>query len=367
MVSLSVFGSIQELEKRLMLFRARREEIERLLAEPSVLSNPNQTQSLSKEYKDIAAMLQAFEAYKATEKELLDIKSLRATTEDDEMRDLVEQELQRLEKQREDLRHSVIYCLVPKDPLWENTCIVEIRAAAGGEESAMFAADLFRMYTKYIEKKKLRYEVLSSRPSDLQGLKEIIFSVDGESPFRYFRFESGVHRVQRVPLTEASNRLHTSTVTVAVLPEPTEIELKIDPQDLKTDVFRAGGHGGQHVNVTDSAVRITHIPTGVVVSCQDERSQLKNKIRAMKILRARILEIKKEQEQKKMGDTRRNQIGSGDRAEKIRTYNYPQNRVTDHRIALSVHNLPKILEGELDYIIHPLEEAEIAKSLEQTK
>lgn len=364
MEQLKIFSSIEELEKRLRPFRDRRDAIEKLLADSKVLSDPAQTQALSKEYKDIASMLQSFEVYKATQKDLKETKDLRATADDDEIKEMADREIEQLDQRLEELRYAILYCLVPKDPLWESACIVEIRAAAGGEESAIFAADLFRMYTKYIEKKKLRYELLSSRPSDLEGFKEIIFSVEGESAFRYFRFESGVHRVQRVPLTEASGRLHTSTVTVAVLPEPTEIELKIDPQDLKIDVFRAGGHGGQHVNVTDSAVRITHIPTGVVVSCQDERSQLKNKIRAMKILRARILEIKKAQEQKKMGDQRRSQIGTGDRAEKIRTYNYPQNRITDHRITLSVHNLPEILEGELDYIMHPLETAEIAKSLE---
>jgi peptide chain release factor 1 len=261
---------------------------------------------------------------------------------------------------------DLIYYLVPKDPQWEGNCIVEIRAAAGGEESAIFAADLFRMYTKYTENKKLKVEVLSSRTSDLSGLKEIIFSVEGDNAFRYFRFESGVHRVQRVPVTEASGRLHTSTATIAVLPEPTEIDLKIDPQDLKIDVFRAGGHGGQHVNVTDSAVRITHIPTGVVVSCQDERSQLKNKVRAMKILRARILEIKTAEKHKRLGDQRRSQIGTGERSEKIRTYNYPQNCVTDHRISFSVHNLAEILEGELDLVIQHLETAEIAESLKTT-
>ena len=357
-----IFNSIEELEKRLVPFIGRRGEIEKMLADPKILSDSSQTQSLSKEYKDITAMIQAFEAYKATEKAIRETKELK-NTEDDELREIAEHELAQLEKQREELQRSILYYLVPKDPSWESACIVEIRAAAGGEESAIFAADLFRMYTKYIEKKKLKYEVLSSRPSDLSGLKEIIFSVEGNSTFRYFRFESGVHRVQRVPVTEASGRLHTSTVTVAVLPEPTEIELKIDPQDLKIDVFRAGGHGGQHVNVTDSAVRITHIPTGVIVSCQDERSQLKNKVRAMKILRARILEIKKAKEQKKLGDQRRSQIGTGDRAEKIRTYNYPQNRITDHRISLSVHNLSEIIGGDLDSIIYPLEIAEIAEAL----
>jgi peptide chain release factor 1 len=361
-MELTVFNSVEELEKRLKPFFARKNEIETMLADPKVLSDSNQTQSLSKEYKDITATIQAFEAYTANERSIQDTKELTAS-DDGEIKEMAEHELVKLQKQREELQRSIIYYLVPKDPSWESTCIVEIRAAAGGEESAIFAADLFRMYTKYIENKKLKYEVLSLRPSDLSGYKEVIFSVEGTSAFRYFRFESGVHRVQRVPVTEASGRLHTSTITVAVLPEPTEIELKIDPQDLKIDVFRAGGHGGQHVNVTDSAVRITHIPTGVVVSCQDERSQLKNKVRAMKILRARILEIKKAEEQKKMGDQRRSQIGTGERSEKIRTYNYPQNRVTDHRISFSVHNLPEIMEGHLDLIIYPLEMAEIAESL----
>jgi len=363
MEQLTIFDSIAELEKRLKPYVARRQEIELLLSDPKVLADSSQTQGLSKEYKDITTMLQMIEEYKQIDKDIRETKELKTAAEEDEIKEMAEKELERLEKRNRELQYSILYFLVPKDPAWKSNCIIEIRAAAGGEESAIFAADLFRMYTKYIEKKKLRYEILSSRPSDLSGLKEIIFSVEGDSAFRYYRFESGVHRVQRVPVTEASGRLHTSTVTVAVLPEPTEIELKIDPQDLKVDVFRAGGHGGQHVNVTDSAVRITHIPTGVVVSCQDERSQLKNKVRAMKILRARILKIKRAEEQKKLGDQRRSQIGSGDRAEKIRTYNFPQNRVTDHRIGLSIHNLIEILEGNLDFVTQPLEAAEITEAL----
>jgi len=362
-MNLAVFNSLEDLEKRLKPFVARKNEIETMLADPKILTDSIQTQSLSKEYKDITTVLQMREEYRQIERDIRETRELKASAEEDEIKEMAEKELAKLEIRHQDLQYSILYFLVPKDPAWESSCIVEIRAAAGGEESAIFAADLYRMYTKYIEKKKLKHEVLSARPSDLGGLKEMIFSVEGESTFRYFRFESGVHRVQRVPVTEASGRLHTSTVTVAVLPEPTEIELKIDPQDLKVDVFRAGGHGGQHVNVTDSAVRISHIPTGVVVSCQDERSQLKNKVRAMKILRARILEIKKAEEQKNLSDQRRSQIGTGDRSEKIRTYNYPQNRVTDHRIGLSVHNLAEILEGALDSIIHPLEAAEIAEAL----
>jgi peptide chain release factor 1 len=362
-MELTIFNSVEELEKRLKPFYGRKHEIEAMLADPKVLTNSNQTQILSKEYKDISAVLQMLEEYKRLEKDIQETKELKSSSKEGEIKDLAEKELVKLETRQQELQYSILYFLVPKDPAWGGSCLVEIRAAAGGEESAIFAADLFRMYTKYIEKKRLNYEVLLSRPSDLSGLKEIIFSVEGADAFRYFRFESGVHRVQRVPVTEASGRLHTSTVTVAVLPEPTEIELKIDPQELKIDVFRAGGHGGQHVNVTDSAVRITHIPTGVIVSCQDERSQLKNKNKAMKILRARILEIKKEEEQKKLGDQRRSQIGTGDRSEKIRTYNYPQNRVTDHRIGLSLYNLAEILEGGLDSIFYPLEVAEITEAL----
>lgn len=358
--------SFAELEKRLEPFLKRKQHIEKLLADPKVLANAEQTSALSKEYKDITTVLQMLAEYKQNEKELRDIEELKSAP-DNEIREMAEKEWSKLQSRQQHLRNSILYFLLPKDPLLEGDCIVEIRAAAGGEESAIFAADLFRMYTKYIEKKKLKLEVLSSRFSDLNGIKEIIFSVEGTDAYRYFRFESGVHRVQRIPITEASGRIHTSTVTVAVLPEPKEIELKIDPQDLKIEVFRAGGHGGQHVNVTDSAVRITHIPTGLVVSCQDERSQLQNKQRAMKILRARLLEFKRAEEEKKLGEKRRSQIGTGDRAEKIRTYNFPQNRVTDHRIGLSIYNLNEILDGNLDLVFEALESAEIAQNLADTE
>ncbi|MCX8015554.1 MAG: peptide chain release factor 1 [candidate division WOR-3 bacterium] len=356
--------SFKELENRLRPFVSRKQQIEQLLADPKVLADGDKASALSKEYKDIATVLQMLDEYKQVEKELQDIEELKSASED-EIREMAARELLRLQHRQQQLLNSILYFLLPKDPLWQGDCIVEIRAAAGGEESAIFAADLFRMYTKYIEKRKLSLEVLSSRFSDLNGIKEIIFSVEGPEAYRYFRFESGVHRVQRIPITEASGRIHTSTVTVAVLPEPKEIEFKIDPKDLKIDVFRAGGHGGQHVNVTDSAVRITHIPTGIVVSCQDERSQLQNKQRAMKILRARLLEAKRAEEEKKLGEKRRSQIGTGDRAEKIRTYNFPQNRVTDHRIGLSLYNLNDILDGNLDVVFEALETAEIAKAISE--
>ncbi len=367
MGSVVEFDLLEEIGKRLPSILKRKEELENLLINPEILTDANKTLELTKEYKEITELLQSFDAYKATKQELTNTQELLRTSSDEELRELAEKEIARLQKRIVDLEHNILYQLMPKRAEWQGNCIVEIRAAAGGEESALFALDLFRMYTKYIEKKRLNYEILSSRPSDLSGFKEIIFAVEGNEAFRYFRFESGVHRVQRVPVTEASGRLHTSTVTVAVLPEPTEIELKIDPQELKIEVFRASGHGGQHVNVTDSAVRITHIPTGIVVSCQDERSQIKNRAKAMKILRARILEAKKKEEEEKIGAQRRSQIGTGDRAEKIRTYNFPQNRVTDHRIGLTVYNLDEIMEGELDYIIEPLEMAEILKFFEIKK
>jgi peptide chain release factor 1 len=250
--------------------------------------------------------------------------------------------------------------LRPRSPDWDKDCIVEVRAAAGGEEAALFAGDLFRMYSRYAENHGLKIEVMDSRPSELKGFKEVVFAVEGDEPYRYFRFESGVHRVQRVPETEASGRIHTSTVTVAVLPEPEEIEIGINPDELRVDVYRAGGHGGQGVNKTESAVRITHVPTGLVAQCQDERSQQRNKAKAMKVLAARLLEARRSADQSKTTATRRKQIGSGDRSEKIRTYNFPQNRLTDHRIGISVHNLDSVIEGELDPLFLALEKAEAA-------
>jgi peptide chain release factor 1 len=279
-------------------------------------------------------------------------------TEDAEMRELAQKELADLNQRLEKLGVALEGALRPRSPDWDKGCIVEIRAAAGGEEAALFAGSLFRMYSRYAETHGLKIEVIDSRPSELKGFKEVVFAVEGDEPYRRFRFESGVHRVQRVPETEASGRIHTSTVTVAVLPEPEEVDIKINPDDLRVDVYRAGGHGGQGVNKTESAVRITHIPTGLVAQCQDERSQQRNKAKAMKVLAARLFEARSLQGQSKTTATRRKQIGSGDRSEKIRTYNFPQNRLTDHRIGLSVHNLDSVIEGELDSLFTALEKAE---------
>ncbi|MFO7650251.1 MAG: peptide chain release factor 1, partial [bacterium] len=277
---------------------------------------------------------------------------------DPEMRELAGVELARLQPELEKLAGELESDLRPRSPDWDKGCIIEVRAAAGGEESALFAGDLFRMYSRYAENHGLKIEVLDSRPSDLKGFREITFEVAGEEPYRRFRFESGVHRVQRIPETEASGRIHTSTVTVAVLPEAEELDIKINPEELRVDVFRAGGHGGQGVNKTESAVRVTHIPTGLVAQCQDERSQQRNKAKAMKVLAARLLEAKRTQDESKASATRRKQVGTGERSEKIRTYNFPQNRVTDHRIGFSAHNLDHIIEGDIDALLNALEQAE---------
>ena len=346
-----------------MIERAR--ELEAQLNDPKIIAHPNQVQKLTREYRRASTLISRLDQYEQVEGEISDTKQMLEETDDQEMCDLIELELNELEDRLNQLEAELQHALVPRSPDWEKGCIVEVRAAAGGEESALFAGDLFRMYSHNAERHGLKVEVMSSRPSELKGFREITFAVEGAEPYRRFRFESGVHRVQRVPETEASGRIHTSTVTVAVLPEPEEVELKIDPGDLRVDVFRAGGHGGQHVNVTDSAVRITHIPSGIVVQCQDERSQGRNKAKAMKVLAARLLEAKRQEEQSKTVEARRNQIGSGDRSEKIRTYNFPQNRLTDHRINFSLHSLDRVLEGNMDNLFAALEKAEAEKAGDQ--
>ncbi len=348
----------EEFRKRFRPVQERAKQLESQLGDPRLTQDPSRLQELTREYRRLTAILFRLTEYKQVEREIHDTESLIHDTGDAEMHELIEKELDELNQRLARLKAELNHALVPRSPDWDKSCIIEIKGAAGGEEAALFAGDLFRMYSKYAERRGLKLDVMNSRPSELKGFREIAFAVEGKEPYRLFRFESGVHRVQRVPETETSGRTHTSTVTVAVLPEPEEVELKIDPNDLRIDVYRASGHGGQHVNVTDSAVRITHIPTGIVVTCQDERSQGRNKAKAMKVLGARLLDAKRKEKTSRTAQTRRRQVGTGERSEKIRTYNFPQNRVTDHRIGLSIHSLDTILEGDLDRLFEALEKAE---------
>ncbi|OYD16133.1 peptide chain release factor 1 [candidate division WOR-3 bacterium JGI_Cruoil_03_51_56] len=350
--------SAEGFKRRLGPIIERARELETRLGDPNLTQDPAQLKQLTRDYRRATALLTRLSEYEQIEKETRDTEAMLHETDDAEMHELTRIELTKLNKKLARLEAELKTALLPRSPDWDKNCIIEIRPAAGGEESALFTGNLFRMYSKFAERHHLKLEVMNSRPSELKGFKEMTFAVEGPEPYRFFRFESGVHRVQRVPETEASGRIHTSTVTVAVLPEPEEVELKIDSDDLRIDVFHSSGHGGQHVNVTDSAVRITHIPTGIVVTCQDERSQGRNKARAMKVLRARLLEAKRKEEHSRTAQTRRKQIGAGDRSEKIRTYNFPQNRVTDHRIGLSVYSLDTILGGNLDLVFDKLEQAE---------
>lgn len=335
---------------------SRLKKLSTLLASPDIIKNQTEYIRVSKEYK---LLQQIVHLYTEEDRIIREIEELRTMpTDDEEFRHMAETEIETLEKNLTEITSRIDMLSNPDYEEYQKNCIVEIRAGAGGDEATIFSADLFRMYTKFIEKKGLVYEVLSSHPSDIGGYKEIIFLVKGENAYRYFHFEKGVHRVQRIPVTETGGRIHTSTVTVAVLPEVEETQFDINQNDLKVDTFRAGGHGGQNVNKVSSAVRITHLPSGMVVSCQDERSQHKNRMRAMKILRARLAAIEREKQQSAIEQERRQQVGSGERSEKIRTYNYPQNRLTDHRTGLTLYNLDHILEGELDDVLENLDEHE---------
>jgi peptide chain release factor 1 len=335
----------------------RLKELGAMLSNPDIVKNPRKYAELSREYKKLEQLSQLYQEQEQITKEIPEIQNM-LDGNDDELKEVASEELSNLHKKLEDIETKISELTDPAYEEYKKNCIVEIRAGTGGDEASLFAANLFRLYTKYIERHDLRSEILSSHSSDIGGYKEIIFLVSGENAYRIFRFEKGVHRVQRVPVTETGGRIHTSTVTVAVLPEIEETQFEINPNDLKIDTFRAGGHGGQNVNKVSSAVRITHIPTGMVVSCQDERSQHKNRMRAMKILRARLASIEQDKKQQEIVSERRQQVGTGERSEKIRTYNYPQNRVTDHRIGLSLYSLDMVMEGSLEQLLEALEDHE---------
>jgi peptide chain release factor 1 len=333
---------------RLQKLEQRYEELEHLLADYSVIADTRRYNKLAKELSDLKNPVSLFRQHKKLLKEITDLEAMLEEKHDSELLSIAQKELADLKNKKDELEIKLKVVLKGEDKDTDKDIIVEIRQGTGGLEAALFAADLFRMYSKYAAAKGWKVETMSSHPTDVGGFKEIIFSVQGRDAYRRLKFESGVHRVQRVPLTEAQGRIHTSTATVVVMIEPKEVELEINPNDLKIETYRASSAGGQHMQKTDSAVRITHIPTLTVVSCQDERSQLKNKNKAMRILRARLLDAKQQEETKKITEERRAQIGSGDRSEKIRTYNFPDRRVTDHRINFTSYQLESILEGNLD-------------------
>ena len=341
----------------------RYEELSKALSQKEVISNTELYKKYSKEFKELGDIVELYRKLKTVNKELEEAEDL-AKSDDPEMKELAKQELDDLSNEKEKILSEIKKLLVPKDPMEGRNIIMEIRAGVGGDEAALFAHDLFKMYFNYAEKKGWKVEIMDSHPTDIGGLKEIVFSVSGKDVYKYLKYESGVHRVQRVPETEASGRIHTSTATVAVLPEAEEVDVKINPDDLRIDIYHSSGHGGQNVQKVATAIRIIHKPTGIMVTCQDERSQLQNKIKAMRILRARLYDLYQKQSEEKIVSQRRAQIGRGNRNERIRTYNFPQGRVTDHRINLSLYNLEEILEGNLDELINALIEAEQKERLE---
>ncbi len=351
--------------EKLERIEQRYEELNRLMATPEMATDPDKIRQLAQEQAEIQDLVATFRAYRDVDQELEATWEMLEENLSNEMRALVEEEIERLSAERDRLWQELRKLLIPKDPRDKKNVIMEIRAGTGGEEAALFAADLFRMYQRYAEKHGWKTEVISANPTGIGGFKEIIFEVKGRGAFSRLKYESGVHRVQRVPETEASGRIHTSTATVAVLPEMDDIEVKIDPNDLRIDVFRSSGPGGQSVNTTDSAVRVTHLPTGLVVSCQDEKSQHQNRAKALQVLRARLYQIEEEKRLAELGAQRRSQVGTGERAEKIRTYNFPQNRVTDHRIGLTLYQLEGVLDGEIDEFIDELIAQEQAEKLQE--
>ena len=341
--------------------RERLLEIEKAISEPNLYDNPKRAQELLRENTRLKQTVATWDAFEKTAREYSENLEMAKGT--DELAEMAQAELPELEKRTKQLEREVQVTLLPPDPNEDRDAIMEIRAGTGGDEAAIFAADLYRMYLRYAETAGLTIESIESSPSVLGGYREIIFKVSGENVFRKLRYESGVHRVQRVPATEAQGRIHTSAATVAVLPEAEEVDIKIDEKDLRIDVFRASGPGGQSVNTTDSAVQIMHIPTGTIVRCQDGRSQLKNKEKAMVVLRSRLLERKQREEAEKHAAARKSQVGGGDRSEKIRTYNYPQNRVTDHRIEMTLYNLDRFMEGEVQQMFDALAQADLDERL----
>jgi peptide chain release factor 1 len=351
--------------QRLQNMAGRYQELEDQLVDAEVIRNQELYQKLRKEHADLAPLIQTFRRLQQTQQELADSQSLLKDETDEEFKELAREDIQVLKDQAAALEEELRFLLLPTDPYDEKNVILEIRAGTGGEEAGLFAADLFRMYTRLAERKGWKLEILSHSTTGIGGLKEIVASISGNRVYSQLKFESGVHRVQRVPVTESQGRIHTSAVTVAVLPEAEEVDVHISPEELRIDVYRSSGPGGQSVNTTDSAVRVTHLPTGLVVTCQDEKSQHKNKAKALKVLRSRLFDLKQHEQQQQIAQERKSQVGTGDRSERIRTYNFPQSRITDHRIGLTLYKLEAVLDGDLDELLQGLSAHYRAQALEQ--
>ena len=353
-----LFDKLRQIEER-------SQEIARRLADPAIFSQQAEYARLRKEHADSQEIVEHFGEYRDVLRKISEARHILAEGGDRELHELAQAEIDELSTRQTTLEADLTRLLVPRDPNDDKNVFVEIRAGAGGDEAALFAADLARMYTKYAERQRWKVELMDSNPTGVGGLKEVILFVQGRGAWSRLKFERGVHRVQRVPATESAGRTHTSTVTVAVLPEAEDVEVKVDEKDIRVDVYRSSGPGGQGVNTTDSAVRITHIPTGLVVTCQDERSQIKNRAKALRVLKARLLERAQTEQQAAIAADRRSQVGTGERSERIRTYNFAQNRVTDHRVGLTLHRLPEVLEGDIDELIEALAAAEQTERLQK--
>lgn len=351
-----MFAKLEEVERRY-------EELTAQMADPAVLSDPQQYQKLARARADLEEIVAKYREYRSVEREIEGVRELLEDGTDPEIKEMASEELRRLQDEKERVERELRALLLPRDPMDSKDVIMEIRAGTGGEEAALFAGDLYRMYTRYAERNGWKTELLSSNPTGIGGFKEVIFSVQGRGAYSKLKYESGTHRVQRVPVTESAGRIHTSAATVAVMPEVDEVEIEIDPDDLKIETFRASSAGGQHMQKNETAVRITHIPTGTVVACQDERSQTQNREKAMRMLRAILYEKKKQEQEAQQRELRRSQIRSGDRSEKIRTYNFPQGRVTDHRIGLTLYKLDAVLDGDIEEFIQALAAADQAERL----
>ena len=350
---------------KLAFIENKYDELSVKISDPSIMANQNEWRKLCKEHAELEIIVNAYRNYKQVTEDLEANKEMLAEENDKEMREMLQEEISDLTAREEELEREIQILLLPKDPNDDKNVFVEIRGGAGGDEAALFAANLFRMYTRYAENNRWTVELMSANETDIGGFKEVVFMIKGNGAYSKLKYESGVHRVQRVPDTESSGRIHTSTATVAVLPEVDDVEIEINEKDLKIDVFRASGNGGQCVNTTDSAVRMTHLPTGLVVSCQDEKSQLKNTEKALKILRARLYEQAEAERNAGIAEDRKSQVGTGDRSERIRTYNYPQGRVTDHRIGLTLYKLEAFLNGDIDEVVNALITADQAEKMKQ--